>query len=257
MFTTRNLDRLFHYSPTVATLTRDEEARLLTAARDGDADAFGRIAQAYAPMLRRLAAAFRPTLRDEDNLRQTVLVGLWNAVSDPSVGRLSSRVGDEVRRALIDEAQAIRAGIKVPNATWRRYLSIVSEADGNLDEAEQVAPLYHMSREVFRAIREASAVDSVERLADNVEHGAWEAGARSPYSRRERLSSEERDLVRKAFHAVDGVERSVVGLAYGFDTDDDEPLPDAEIARRLSLHRSSVYKIRQRALDKMRHALGA
>lgn len=262
MFTSSTVARVFTgYIPRPDTTPSD--AALCDAVRQGDEDAFMALALRYAPALRRLAAEFRATL-GVDEAQQAALVGMLEVIHDPerfgSAGKpFRALLVPGARKALTATVRATRPGATVSARVEERYLALMRQANGDastaLHQLDEKAD--HMTAETFLSAHSALSCTSHTSYLDSAAEagqGSWDAHVASDDD--PILAAEVRMLARKALDAItDPNDRAVVTLAYGFG--DDDPMSDAEIAQALGMHRSSVYKIRQRALDVMRTSLGA
>ncbi|WP_454051455.1 hypothetical protein [Cellulomonas sp. Marseille-Q8402] len=252
---------LFERRDQLPDLEPDTEAALVERVRAGDSDAFLRLAENYAPRLRAAAAHARGAIEDRDERRQAALTAFHAAV-------LATRPGDRVARviklAMSSEmnrtASESRTGLSVPHGTARRYFSILGAAGGDIRLAAASAAAHGMSTEAFHSVRHAVhdgvSVESLVAVDAGDGATALDQHLSPAYEPVAHASSVERQvLAEHALAAVEGVERTVTLLAYGFA--EPEPVPDAEIAHRLGINRTSAWKIRQRALSRMRVRLGA
>lgn len=253
-----DVTRLFDRRTLLPDLLPEVEDALVQRVRGGDSEAFLQLAENYAPRLRAASAHARTTIEDRDERRQAALTAFHAAILATRPGERVARVvkltmSSEMGRA----ASESRAGLSVPHGTARRYFSILGNAGGDVQAAAAAAPAQGMSAEAFRSVREAvHGAVSVEALADDDGSSALDRHLSPTYEPVTHAGAVERQvLAEDALSAVDGVERTVTLLAYGFT--DPEPVPDAEIAHRLGINRTSAWKIRQRALAKMRTRLGA
>ncbi|QZN86597.1 hypothetical protein [Cellulomonas sp. C5510] len=249
---------LFEARTQMPDLLPEVEDALVQRVRDGDSEAFLRLAENYAPRLRAASARARATIDDRDERRQAALTAFHSAVLATRPGQRVARVvkltmSSEMNRA----ASAARPGPSVPHGTARRYFSILGAAGGDPVVAAATAPELGMSADAFRSVRDAVHHSvSVEALAESEDGSAIDRHISPTYEPVAHAGAvERRILVEVALDALEGVERTVTLLAYGFSEPD--PVPDAEIAQRLGINRSSAWKIRQRALGKMRARLGA
>ncbi len=253
----RTATSLFDRIPVLPDLDLETEVRLVAQARGGDSDAFVRLAEAYAPRLRAAAARARSVVEDRAEREQAALTAFHAAIlATPTGARVATVVKLTMSAEMNRAASEVRRGLSVPHGTARRYFSILSTADGDVGAAAAAAPTHGMSTEAFLAVREAVRGSlSVEALATD-EGDGMDGRLAATYAPVSQATTVERHLLaRHALGAVTGVEKTVTLLAYGFS--EDEPLPDAEIAHRLGINRSSAWKIKQRALTRMRALLAA
>lgn len=240
-------------------LPLDEELALISRAQGGDEDAYNALLMQYRLGLRGLVRteyARAGGFVDADETRANVLLGFAEALAScDGTTRLSAKLKGATLTAshefhLVDN-------FNVPYRTRQRYMQALREAgpDGN---AEEKAVELGMSPEVFRAIREALRAGSYEGMLDD---GTGEMSGRSREASMttvtpERAYAEVDDaiLVARAFAAVGELEEGICRDAYGFTEYD--PIPDAEIAHRRGMTRPTVQRVRTRALEAMREALG-
>jgi RNA polymerase sigma factor (sigma-70 family) len=234
-----------------------EETALIAAAKVGDEAATLRLFAAYVPVLRKAVAKFRGVL-DRDDAQQAAVIALMTAIKrfDPaSSDRLSSTMRETLAECMADTTADTTGGFTIPSRTLKRALGILSHAEGDVDEAMRIAPQYDMRPDTLLAVLTSlSSVTSLER--------ALEAKGDALYDTLGNLTSEQeitdvndRIMCDLAFKAVAPVERDVCRMGYGFT--DPEPLHDEEVGNRLGMGRVQTQRTRQRALGKMRTALGA
>lgn len=244
-------------------VSADEEAALVHAAQGGDQDAQMRLIALFAPALRSaIKRRNHDVLSDEDAESEAVAAFLTLVVShDPASGPLAGRVAPTLAKAM-SSASAANNSFSIPLRTVQRFMSIVRKADGDLAEAERIAPDFHMERETFRAVAACFRFDSLDGEDGTIarESATYAIGNDSVAD--EFAVVEDELLVAAAFDAVDECETSVVRFAYGFDevvVDGDviEPnVSDALVAAAMGLSRPKVQRTRTSALAKMRAALG-
>ncbi|MEV1157760.1 hypothetical protein AB0J27_20410 [Micromonospora chokoriensis] len=244
-------------APSTRIETDHEERSLIGRAVDGDEAATLRLLGAYVPTLRNALAQYRRVLPVED-ARSAATLGFLSAVRafDPTVsGRLASILRQHVAEALAQAAGDACGGFAVPERSLKRFFGILAKASGDPRQGLDLAPAYDMKRETFAAIWEAvnarGSLDSA--LTDNPDAALAAVGA--VYTEREITDVNDRLMCRRAFEVVTDLEADVCKLAYGFA--DYDPQPDAEIGHRLGMGRVTTLRTRQRALAKMRVALGA
>jgi DNA-directed RNA polymerase specialized sigma subunit len=237
----------------------EEETALIAAARLGDEAATLRLFAAYVPVLRDAAARAPHSLEFED-ARQAAILGFLDAVQRANGPRLAGVIRERVTASVTAAASEADPGFAVPERTKRRALTILAEAEGNLDAALALAPKYDMRPDTLLAVW--TALNNVRSLEASIVHAqpregiaAYEPPMEPLWSDREVTDVSDRDLVRKAFNAVNTLESDVCRMAYGFTEPD--PIPDAEIGFRLGFGRVRIWRVRHGALDKMRSALGA
>lgn len=258
----RNAERRFE--------SAEAERDAILAAKKGDETATLDLMYAYAPALRNGVKWYTraiPAVDRADNLEEihsVAVFGLLEAIAafDPEAGydRLAATIGEYVANTVAEHAQAV-CGLTVPSRTLTRFFAILRKADGNVYEAAALAPKHHMTRETFLAVLSAvrsTSLDATHTVDDNngdYWNGESSATAESILPVLDAYEAVTTRLeVEAAFAAVDDVEEKVCRLAYGFETYGD-PVPDGEIAHKLSMTRPTVQRRRASALGKMREAL--
>ncbi|MEV0267748.1 hypothetical protein AB0H43_03150 [Hamadaea sp. NPDC050747] len=233
--------------------TDAEEVELIEAAKGGDETATLRLLASYMPQLRRAVGHYTRAL-SLDDARQSALLGFMSAIKAHDVSkstRLTSILRHHLDAALSEDAdQANGSGFTVPGRTLDRWRGIVAAAGGDFSAAAKLAPSHAMTEETFWTVFSALyRSNSLQAL--NVGDGSEPVSLVAP---REIADAEDRVLVDLAFSSVDAIETLVISLAYGFG--DEDPVPDAEIGHRHGFSRLKTLRTRQRALTKMRSALG-
>lgn len=236
-----------------------EEVALIIAAQAGAEYAVMRLFTAYVPALRSAVRQYGATL-PLDDARQTACLAFLEIIREHDTtrcerlaGRLAKRLPDYLCEATSDASE----GLTVPPRTLRRFFGFLRQADGDVLAAEELAVAAGMGRETFRAVLTAVRANrslDAEVMIRGADHAVPLCDV-SDYSR-ETSHAEDRLLVEVAFGAVNGAEEAVCRLAYGFE-EFGEPVVDAEIGHRLGMTRLKALRTRQRALSKMREALGA
>lgn len=234
-----------------------EEAATIKAAQAGDQEAIMRLFAAYLPALCGAVRHYTSASLPVDDARQAAALGFLDciarhdaSVSDRLAGMVKTRVHDALGQAVSDAT----GGFTVPPRTLRRFFGILREAGGDIAEAVKLAPVYEMSTEAFLSVLAAVKADDSLDLEIETNGGADAMPiAKEISAPREITDAEDRVLVEVAFRAVEGRERDVCRLAYGFA--DYNPLHDGEIGDRLGFSRMSAQRIRNSGLRKMRKAL--
>lgn len=288
-----NLDDLFTYAD-AAPLEASEEARLIRIAQSptvGDfqleaivEEAQLALLQAYGPVLRSTVGRFITTnfsetsrgALDVEDLRSIALAAFLEVIRDHDPekgGRLAGIVSQRITRGLTDEFSEVSA-VEVPGRTVRRFYGILREADGDVQEARDLAPSREMTHATFDAVLAAVGVASIDHIRELHLHGS-EGGssdggdwvvmapvfAPSPV-----VDVEDRILCDAALRACDDDEHRVVSLQYGFQAVVEvvdgqrvqvDRLPsDREIGDILGMTRPTVQRRGKSALTKMRKSLG-
>lgn len=255
----RDADRRFE--------SAQEEREVILKARQGDNDAFVALLYAYGYTLRSQVSRFKEILGREEAISvamTSVTETIHTAKIDRLAGTIRQRLANDLQMAADQQH-----GFTIPSRSMKRFFAILKAADGNVFEAARIAPDYAMSRELFltilSAVRNTASYDGLTTAEGEnswVTDGGQSAdGSRDlaaepligPIRSTEQIMEDE-ILVEAAFAAVDDLERTVCELTYGFTEYD--PLPDAEIGRRLGLSRQKTQRTRAGALGKMRKALG-
>lgn len=235
-----------------------EEMTAIEAAKAGDEKATLDLLFAYAPALRNAVKRYREAL-DRDDAQAEAVSSFLGAVRDFDAtkgerlaGIVASRIGHD-----LGILAAAGSTFAIPERTLSRFYGILRRSGGDVEAAADSATEYGMARETFLSVlahvRQTDSLDGISEGPDGEGRDARAAslwGASAPMA-----DAEDRILAEIAFGAVDEVESQVCGLAYGFT--DYDLVPDAEIAHRLGMTRSTVQRRRTSALDKMRDALGA
>lgn len=255
-------DRIFQPGADVEAFEIEAERELIAAAQRGDSAAATALLEAYAPALRSGVSGFTRTIAqtpipvDVDDLHQAAMLALYEqilAFDLEKPGRLARVVKATVRRALADE-QAAAAMIPVPTITLRRFLGALRSAGGNVSTARTIAAEHDLRPETFDRVLDAVRnTISLEGYTTIREAEIDEIEATSIFAD-EPISEDVYLLADRALGAMDARQTEVVRMSYGFDEAD--PLPDAEIAHRLGSSRPTVQRVRARALDVAREALG-
>jgi hypothetical protein len=250
-------------------LEHAEETRLIRAAQDGDLGAYETLLMQYAHGLRALVEqeyARAAGHVDALETRANVLLAFAEAVHECQTGeRVAFRLPKAALR-VADEHHLV-GGFAIPARTRQRFTQARREA-GPDGDAEAKALELGMTRETFRAVKEALDAQSLDDLIggglEKANDRAYAPhGAGNNFDSEPRTSSltvergystvEQRADVAKAFAAVDVITGDVIRDAYGFTEYD--PIPDAEIAHRRGYSRSKVQRIRAEGLSTMRKAL--
>ena len=262
-----------------------EEAETIAAAKAGDSDATLRLLVVYRPVMLSVIREFAPEARrfygnggkapsgvdtidrvtrvvDGADFRSSAIEGVLAAIDahDPAQSpSLAGIVRQYVVEAVARDAVTTTA-FAIPERTLKRFFGIARRAGYDLDEGLRLAPQFEMRKETFYAIWQTVMVESTDAPADpDVEESErGDAQYRSLWDESDPYADvEDLVLVDMAFRAVDDLEEDVCRLAYGWHTYG-EPVSDAEVAHRLGLSsRLKALRIRSRALDKMRDAVGA
>lgn len=245
----------------------EEERALIADAKAGSEAATVALMYAYAPAMRSALRWFTrsaptvPQATDLEEARARAVVGLLEAVQafDPAVHTRLAAIATEHIASEVSSLAADAVGFTVPERTLRRFYGILRKADGNVYEAANLAPEYKMRRETFFAVLSAVRnVDSYDVEPTEEDHERGSGGLDSMVARPlwsgEYEDAEDRILAEVALESVDARSETVCRMAYGFT--DYDPVPDAEIGRRLGMTRPTTQRVRVRALETMREALG-
>ncbi|WGH21398.1 DNA binding protein [Arthrobacter phage Emotion] len=244
-----------------------DEQLAIALAQHGDEAAKIKLLYAYAPALRNAAATAAKTgnedqtREDREDVRMDLIVGFLEAIGkfDPAKHqRLAAVVTPEMKHYL--SKAAVRASeFHVPARTVSRVFAILKKAGQDVEAALELvrAGGQDMTPETFlstlQAIRNVDSMDGGRAEGD--EGDSWESmEARALSWDGDTNEVEDRILVEAAFQAVDGVEKEVIELAYGFA--DYNPLSDPAIGERIGKGKATVQRYRNAGLGKMREALG-
>ncbi|WDS51686.1 DNA binding protein [Microbacterium phage Barnstormer] len=251
-----------------APLELEQELALITAAQGGDSDAYVSLLRQYAHGLRGLAKseyARAGGTVDADETRANVLLAFAEALAACDG---TTRIAAKLKASAYEVAEAhhLVGNFTIPARTRQRYFQAHREA-GPDGDVEAKAVELGMSREVFRELREAFRVNSMDAMIDahrstmGRKRGLAEGTASdsepdtfgSIYVERGYATVDQAETVARAFDAVDELTEGVIRDAYGFTEYD--PIPDAEIAHRRGYSRSKVQRIRTEGIATMRAAL--
>lgn len=252
-----NIDNLWSAEP-VRIADADTERETIARAKLGDQDATLTLARAYLPAMRSAVAKYGSTM-ELDDARQAAFLGLLNAIAAFDAdrgGRLATIVRQHVTDALASAAGESGHGFTVPERTLKRFFGILARVDGDVVKAAEIAPDFEMTTETFYGVLQAVRATGSLEAALEADGDVIASGIGPVVADREYADAEDRMLVDMAFRAVDETEAEVCRMAYGFG-EYYNPLPDAEIGSRLGMGRVKTLRTRQRALRKMRSALGA
>lgn len=252
-----NIEAIWTSTP-VRIADATQELAFIDRAKNGDQDAILALMGAYIAVLRSAVGKYAHIL-GRDDARQAAFEGLMRAVAafDPAKGRrLATVIRQHVADTLASAAGEAGEGFTIPERTLKRFFGILAKADGDVPRAAELAPKYEMTQDTFygvlQAVRSTGSLEAhLEADGDTVM-----AQLEPVVADREFVDVEDRVLVEMAFAAVDDLEAKVCRMAYGFD-EHYRPLPDAEIGAQLGMSRLKALRTRQRALTKMRHAVGA
>lgn len=238
----------------------NEETALIVRAKTGDEEAIMRLFAAYVPALLEMVKRHSATLPIED-ARQAAFLGFLELIKDHDPHR-SSRLAGKVRAKVQDALSAASTdasgGFTVPPRTLRKFYAFLRQANGDVNLGARLAAesdSRDMSEATFRAIASGLKVNSldVEIEANGGDQGiALIDDLAAP---RETSHVEDALLVEVAFSAVDDLEEKVCRIRYGFDDYDEQP--DGVVGDRLGMGRIKTLRVRERALDKMRAAIGS
>lgn len=253
---------LFTYDADAETLPLAQEVALITAAQDGDAEAYDELLRTYGPALRNAVNRAKKTL-DVEEARSTALLAFHECLMGHDVddenyvdGRLAPRLLPALKEALGEAQVEANALFQIPRRSFTRYLGILAAADGDALAARELAPSMGMKETTFDSIRavvhESTSVEAALAGSEGDTLAATPILEVTEHSTFDEV--EDRVLIEIAFTAVDDEEARIIELGYGFTEYD--PVPDAEIGHRLGLSRPAVQRKRGKGLSKMRESLG-
>jgi hypothetical protein len=260
---------------TVEPISAEEEARLVVLAQVGDEEAMTALMRQYAPAIRGTLARFGETLDAEDAEQEAALAFLTLVhAHDPATGRLAGRVKEYLAEGL-HEAAAKSNGWTIPARTTKRFFSILKAADGDVAQGERLASEMDMAPTTFvllaTLLRDTGSIEALtERAEAEGSVGAdggviVGGGVVDPF-----VAVEDSLLVEGLLSLLDERETAIIRFSYGFDAleaeDPKEGLAktreegyavanDGVVARHLGLGRSTVARVRAKALATMREAL--
>lgn len=237
-------------------MTEAQEAEFIRRAQIGDERAMERLVKQYGPGLKKVIKW--SNFMDHDDAQQTALSAFVEMVQTHDTSkhtRLAGRLGTVISAALKQEARQESTPWTIPSATFKRYLRIKREAQGDLTLAEDLCRLYKMKWETF------------QHLTQMVEQGTTFEVTQTYSAKQDRKEECVLDsiLCSAAMSELDEEERKVIELSYGFtDAKVNENYVSAEGSNRLApnivssaldmtTHR--VQKLHESALFKMRGSL--
>lgn len=261
---------VFVYTEEDYSLSEEVEAATIVEAQAGSESAKEILIRAYGPALRSAVSRFGNGVRggrtargsrleagntdlDLADLQSAAFVAFLEVIESHDATkspRLAGRVSQYLQQRLAEEFSAA-AAFTVPSRTLKRFYGVLKAADGDASVALAIAPEFGMGKDTFASV--LAAVRGTDSL-EGVEGTTGLGGATAVYATSPVADVEDRMLVEHAFGAVTDDEARIVELAYGFT--EYEPVPDAEIAHRLSMTRPTVQRRRSSALGSMRKALG-
>lgn len=200
--------------------------------------------RAYAPALRNAAKRFGFGMEDVGVVEEARSIAVYAVVEAVMTGK-------PVLSALNDALAGFFAGsapmMAVPPRTLARYRSILRTAGGNADVALQLAPSYHMSREVFLSVRAAvlhNSIDDEDTAEEVMMYGSEDAFT----------DVEDAIMAKIALDAMLPEQREVCRMAYGFVDGDDHS--DSDVGEYLEIGKSAAQRRRTAGLARGRLALG-
>lgn len=265
---TLSVSSVFTYSEDLPRLSVDEEVTLIERAQAGDEDAFMTLLASYGPIIRHTIAS-SAKIADPEDIQGEALAAFNEVLKshdphDPAYanGRLASRLPDHLLDRLRHVEAQVASTFSIPKRTHTRYLAVLNRADGDLQEALELAPSMGMKSstflEIFLKSREATRTALVSEDDEEFEgrvRSVLNIEGDSTYD-----EVEDRLMIDVAFAALDDSEARVIELAYGFRSTFDyasgEPVPDSAIALIVGGSRATIQRRRGKALAKCREALG-
>lgn len=238
------MDELFKLKPGRESLDITEERTLIAAAQAGDGDSVWALLVQYRGLLQKTANNVRSRIRGMapdkvEDLQADLVLAAVEGIKAFDLERFT-RLSQTLPGRLKDVALEMTTALAVPRGTLALWFKVWRAGDQDFAAAERLAPGLGMSAETFRAIQHA-----LEHVESEWVHVPYDAG----------VPTADEETYRLAHHALSlltPAEREVIELVYGFRG---QPKTDQEVADVLVQDRGVVKKRRQRALDRMRHAL--
>lgn len=250
---------LFNQYIDTDSLSDADERQLITAAQNGNQEAYADLMLKFGPLLKRYASQAPKHIERED-VQGALMLGFVEAVTDfdfETHSTLAATLPNFLRRAL-SEMGISASSFTIPSRSLSRWLAITRKADGNIYLGINLAPEYGMSRETYLSIHSAlRSTNSLDALMQ-----AGEFVTRTIHvSTDQPVGETDNDIAGMVFELHDDEndltdrEAFVLRLAYGFLTYGDA-MTDDSVAERVGLSRPSVQRIRKAALEKARRRLG-
>lgn len=238
------MDELFKTKPGRESLDITEERALIVAAQAGDGDSVWALLVQYRGLLQKVANSVRSRVRGMspekvEDLQADLVLAAVEGIKAFELDRFT-RLSQTLPGRLKDVALEMTTALVVPRGTLALWFKVWRAADQDFPRAEQMAPGMGMSADTFRAIQHA-----LEHVDSEWVHVPYDAGVPT-------ADEETYRLAHYALSLLTPAEREVIELGYGFRG---APKTDAEVADVLVQDRGIVKKRRQRALERMRHAL--
>jgi RNA polymerase sigma-B factor len=220
----------------------------------GDPVLHARICAAYAPLVERIARAYRVAGEPLEDLVQVGYVGLLLAVArfDPERGvkfqtYASHIIAGEIRHYLRDQVGVVRRPrwLSRLSRELERTVERLQHRTGRLPTVEEIAQAMNITPEGVREILRARAAASPLSL-----DGGWEV-RRIRHLRYEtfQLPVEDRIAVLQAMERLTELQRKVLYLLFYHD------LTETEAARRLRVSQRHVSRVMHKALRQMAQLL--
>jgi len=221
----------------------------------GDPVLHARICAAYAPLVHRIARAYRSSGEPLEDLLQAGYVGLLLAVSrfDPDRGvkfqtYASHLIVGEIRHYLRDQAAVIRRPRWLGKLSRQLETTVerLQRAAGRLPTVEEIAQAMNMAPEGVRVILQARAaanplsLDGTQEGVRHIRHLRYDSF---------QLPVEDRIAVQQAMERLTEFQRKVLYLLFYQD------LTETEAARRLRISQKHVSRVMHKALRQMAQVL--
>lgn len=206
----------------------ETEGALIRRAQEGDDTAKAELFEAYRPAIEAAAARFASATFDYEDAYQEACVAFLSLVEGHDVER-SPVLAGHVRRYLDFHLKHAATGTTnpfgVPGRTFRRYLKVMQEADGDLIAAASLVEKHEMTLSTFLDIYRIVGAVSLNREAFD---GEGEEQSTLAHARVTVLGGPEEPEdaydsmltvweVRALMDSLDGESHEIVRLAYGFD----------------------------------------
>lgn len=204
-----------------------QESALITAAQQGDEAAKAELFEAYHPAIEAAARRFTSATFEYEDAYQEASIAFLDLVAQHDIER-SPVLAGHVKQYLDYHLKAVATdstnSFGIPGRTFRRYLKIMQEADGDLIRAATLLGEYRMSLQVFLDIYNAVGTTSLHAAAfedDSEENRLAHSRVRMLGRPDEGEDAYDSMLtsweVRALMEELDEESLEVIRLAYGFE----------------------------------------
>jgi RNA polymerase primary sigma factor len=247
-------------------LRRDQEARLILNAQNGDHHSMERLIQAHSRLIYKVARRYHCRTYSLEDLVQEGVLGLILAIErfDPGRGcRLSTYAMHWIRQSIARAVEQNDRVIHVPmhtTAEVRRLLRLQDELlqeTGRLPSAAQLSDASGIAEErvteLLRTVQDALSLEGLVGADQDASILDLVEDPLAPSPELNALRGAARQQVRALICALRPRERAVLEERFGFDGRIPRTLD--ELSRTLHVSRERVRQIEAQAIRKLRHAL--